>query len=181
MVYGRTLSLLLLNLVAALGSMSCFSAVPVSGQSVSLGWSASPSITVAGYHLYYGGASHVYTNLIDTGSSTRATVPGLRPGATYYFAVTAYDLAGLESAFSDEIYYAVSAAAKLAVLITSGQTLVTGRGPAGYTYEVQTSPDLQNWSTVGNVTMDGNGKFLFLDPDAAKHATGYYRLRQTSP
>jgi hypothetical protein len=46
----------------------------------------------------------VYTSIRDVGDVTRYEVPYLPPG-TYYYAVTAYDLAGNESAFSDEIRY----------------------------------------------------------------------------
>ncbi len=58
--------------------------------------------TVTGYRVYYGTASGTYTNKIDAGTTTTYTVTNLSPG-TYYFAVTAYDSSGNESAFSDEV------------------------------------------------------------------------------
>jgi hypothetical protein len=75
--------------------------------SVTLGWDASPDSAVVGYRLYYGSACRDYTNMIDVGSATTATVSNLDWGETYYFAVTAYDTNGLESAFSGEISFAV--------------------------------------------------------------------------
>ena len=69
--------------------------------SVTLAWDPNPGNTVVGYHLYVGGASRNYTNMIDTGSATSGTVSGLVPGKTYYFAVTAYDVIGLESPAPD--------------------------------------------------------------------------------
>ena len=79
----------------------------IASPSLTLGWNPSPGTNVAGYHLYYGGASGNYTNTIDAGTNTMATVPGLTIGATYYFAATAYDGDGLESEFSNEINYTI--------------------------------------------------------------------------
>src|SRR6516225_8610900 len=103
MVYGRAITFFLVNFIITLAGISSFGA----GQSVTLGWNASASIDTAGYHLYYGGASGDYTNTLDVGDATIATVPDLTSGATYFFAVTAYDGIGLESAFSGEISYTV--------------------------------------------------------------------------
>jgi hypothetical protein len=91
---------------------SLLALVPLSSMavpSVTLAWNASPGTNVAGYHLHCGGLSGNYTNTIDAGSSTTATVSGLTLGATYYFAATAYDSSGLESDFSNEISYTVPA------------------------------------------------------------------------
>lgn len=68
-------------------------------------WSASPDTNVVGYEIYYGGASGDYTNSIDSGNATTVIVTGLVPGATYYFAATAYDAEGNESIFSNEAIY----------------------------------------------------------------------------
>ena len=65
-------------------------------------WVPSPDPAVVGYYLYYGVESGLYTNLIDVGTATNATVSGLDAGVTYYFKVTAYDGAGGESDPSNE-------------------------------------------------------------------------------
>jgi fibronectin type 3 domain-containing protein len=56
--------------------------------------------------VYYGTASGSYLQQrgagINAGSSTAYTVTGLKSGTQYYFAVTAVDNAGNESAFSNE-------------------------------------------------------------------------------
>jgi regulation of enolase protein 1 (concanavalin A-like superfamily) len=72
---------------------------------VTLAWDPSPGV-VAGYRLYRGGVSQVYTNSVTVGNVTSNTAAGLVPGVTNYFAVTAYDTNGLESDFSNEITYA---------------------------------------------------------------------------
>src|SRR5262250_1619790 len=105
MFFTRTVTFL--NFVATLACISAFGAVPPTGESVILAWNPATSSTVAGYRLYYGGASRAYTNKIEVGVSTTATVSGLVAGATYFFAVTDYDIIGLESVFSDEISYTV--------------------------------------------------------------------------
>src|ERR1035437_3756616 len=73
-----------------------------------LAWDAGPPNTgddfpVAGYRVYYGIASGVYTNSVDVGNTTQAFVIHLVNGVTYFFAVTAYDTAGFESDFSYEV------------------------------------------------------------------------------
>jgi len=62
---------------------------------------------VAGYKLYQGGSTGNYTNAIVVGKATSVTVSNLLVGATYLFAVTAYDSSGRESAYSNEISYTV--------------------------------------------------------------------------
>ena len=76
--------------------------------SVTLAWNRSTDPIVAGYKIYYGGASGAYTNTVNTGSATNATVSGLVQGTTYYFAATTYSASGMESPFSSEVSYLVS-------------------------------------------------------------------------
>ncbi|HEV2330189.1 MAG TPA: MucBP domain-containing protein, partial [Verrucomicrobiae bacterium] len=73
-----------------------------SAQSVSLTWNASISPNVVGYNIYYGTVSGSYSNKISTGSVTNLTVSGLAYGGTYYFAATAVNSAGIQSALSSE-------------------------------------------------------------------------------
>lgn len=62
--------------------------------------------TLAGYRVYYGTAPRSYFqargNGLEVGDATTYTVTGLNSATTYYFAVTAYDWALNESAFSNE-------------------------------------------------------------------------------
>ncbi len=60
---------------------------------------------VAGYMLHYGAVSHSYTTKINVGNVNAYIVPNPPEGATYYFAVTAYDSALNESAFSNEVAF----------------------------------------------------------------------------
>lgn len=88
--------------------ISCSGGGGTSGASTTLNWSTPASdingtpITVAGYKIYYGTESQTYTSVIDVGNVTTYKVSGLPTGATYYFAVTAYDATGVESDPTDE-------------------------------------------------------------------------------
>ncbi|MBI3851827.1 MAG: fibronectin type III domain-containing protein [Verrucomicrobia bacterium] len=81
----------------------------VSGAGVTLEWGPSPDPYVAGYALYYGTASGNYSQRLDVGNQTTATVTNLTPGERYYFVVTAYNILGLESEPSNEVAYDVPA------------------------------------------------------------------------
>jgi hypothetical protein len=74
---------------------------------VTLEWDPNSEPDLAGYKFYYGTSSENYTNVIDVGNQVTYTVTGLKPGETYYFAVTAYNTAGLESDYSNEVVYTV--------------------------------------------------------------------------
>jgi len=73
------------------------------GESVTLEWNPNNETDLAGYRVYYGSSPRDYTDSIDTGNTTDYTVLGLEGGATYFFALTAYDHSGNESVYSDEI------------------------------------------------------------------------------
>ncbi len=71
---------------------------------VTLAWDPnSPSENIAGYKLYYGTESRSYSGMIDITNGTLKKVSKLEKGYHYYFAVTAYDEAGQESDFSEEL------------------------------------------------------------------------------
>jgi hypothetical protein len=153
--------------------------------SVNLAWSASSGSTVAGYHLYVGPNSQNYTNMVDTGISTNGTVPGLVVGNTYSFAVTAYDITGLESPFSTPITYTIPAStpngAKIQLnMSASKQLTLSGTAPAGYAYNVLGSKDLKTWTTLTNVTASTSGTISYTDPGTTNKVR-FYRLQQTSP
>jgi hypothetical protein len=125
--------------------------------SVTLAWNPSQDPTVAGYKVYYGGVSQYYTNEIDVGDITNASVAGLVGGATYYFAATTYTAEGLESAFSDEVPYLVPNAAVLAihVIMSNGipasLSIVAG-GSVPNQWTLQSSPDLRTWTAIAQGT-----------------------------
>ena len=74
---------------------------------VTLAWNPSANPIVAGFNIYYGGQSRVYTNEINAGTNTSLSISNLLNGSTYYFAATTYSAAGAESALSSEVSYTV--------------------------------------------------------------------------
>jgi len=81
--------------------------IPAYAGDVTLAWDANSESDLAGYKVYFGTASRVYGAPIVIGTGTTYMVTGLAPG-TYYFAVTAFNTAGLESGFSNEVSATVS-------------------------------------------------------------------------
>lgn len=72
-----------------------------------LSWAPSPDEDTFGYRVYFGTAPRSYNQArgagLDAQGATRFVVQDLVRGQRYYFAVTAYDAAGNESAFSAEV------------------------------------------------------------------------------
>ena len=77
-----------------LSSLIARTAAPAS---ISLAWDPSADSTVTGYTLYFGLTPSGPTNSVDVGNVTITTITGLTAGTTYFFFVTAYNAAGLES------------------------------------------------------------------------------------
>jgi outer membrane biosynthesis protein TonB len=81
---------------------------PTPTSSVSLAWTAdtattSPNTNTVGYRLNTGFSSGHYTQSTDLGKSAAVTVPIPQSGSTYFFVVTAYNSAGVQSLVSNEI------------------------------------------------------------------------------
>jgi fibronectin type 3 domain-containing protein len=70
---------------------------------VTLAWDASPSTNVAGYKMYQGYAGRTYTNVTTLSTNLVYTATNVLRGATYFWTVTAFDLQGLESDYSNEV------------------------------------------------------------------------------
>jgi fibronectin type III domain protein len=93
---------LAIGIATTLCSLIILAGTPSHAASVHLQWDA-PMIPVDGYQVYYGLSSGHYDVILDVGPALSVAISGLVDGLTYYFAVTAYDTAGDESDFSDEI------------------------------------------------------------------------------
>lgn len=77
-------------------------------QSAKVEWDSCQVEDLEGYRVYYGQSSGNYdVDTIDVGNKTVCQIHNLIPGATYYFAITAYDLSGNESDYSDEVSYMI--------------------------------------------------------------------------
>lgn len=58
---------------------------------------------LAGYKIYFGTEQKNFSEVIDVGNITEYKLDNLIAGRTYYFSVTAYDVAGNESEYSNEV------------------------------------------------------------------------------
>ena len=171
-VSGLIISLCLASPFAVWG------ALPTGGHSVTLAWNPSPDSNVAGYHVYYGTASHSYTNMVSVGLTATATISGLVEGTTYYFGVTAFNNLGMESGFSNEASYSVPSTHPMLKLSinSSKQAVLRVAGLLGHAYEIQATQDFTNWNVIGVVTLDLGASFDFIDLTATAYPFRFYRL-----
>jgi fibronectin type 3 domain-containing protein len=74
----------------------------ITGTAIQLQWDANSEADLAGYKVYSGVASRAYGTPTDVGNVTSYRVTALAAGILY-IAVTAYNTAGAESGFSNEV------------------------------------------------------------------------------
>jgi hypothetical protein len=83
------------------------------GGTLTVSWKAparnadgTPLGDLVGYTIFYGPAPNTYTTAIPINdpATTRYVVKGLRPGTTYYFAISATNSSGHHSIFSPETH-----------------------------------------------------------------------------
>ena len=74
-----------------------------SATTATLSWNPSTSTNLAGYKVYRGTSSGTYSSSVDVGNVTSYAITNLGVGTTYYFAVTAHNISGVESSFSNEV------------------------------------------------------------------------------
>jgi len=84
-------------------------ATSTTGGTATLAWDAVTDENLQGYRVYFGTFAGTYLQSPGQGlpvgnGTTTYKVTGLSTGATYYFAVTAYDSRGDESAYSNEVH-----------------------------------------------------------------------------
>jgi hypothetical protein len=147
-------------------------------QHVTLAWLSSPDSRVAAYHVYYGTAPSTYTNVVDVGNATQATIGGLIESKRYYFMVTAVDALGVESIPSNEVSFTVPGYATLlgSVVLSNGapyQFHLTASGGVPASWTLESSPDLKTWIYV---TSGSNTPVNVSVPLGAKPKR-FFRLR----
>jgi hypothetical protein len=128
---------------------------------VTLAWDASSDPDVSGYKLYYGTQSKNYSAVIPVGTQTSCIVSGLVVGTHYYFAVTAFDVSGLESAFSNEATWSAPVDATCyADFDGDGKMDTTVWRPLdGNWYVISSSTGtatVRQWGTNGDVPVPGD-------------------------
>jgi PKD repeat protein len=148
-----------------------FIASAFAGQA-SLAWNANTDPAVAGYMVSYGQASGTYTSKIDAGKQVTSTVPGLLEGKTYYYVVTAYDLARTESGYSNQ----ASSSVPYSTPVTSFSASPTsGVAPLAETFTSTSSGTITAYSwNFGDGTSSAAA-----NPSHSYAATGTYSVSLT--
>lgn len=138
---------------------------------VQLTWNAIGNEGIVGYDVYYGTSSGNYSYVMGYGVTNDVVITGLDGDQTYYFAVTAVDEYGNETAFSNE---ASTAAPNPTPMILEIETYTDGNGQP-YAMEINTpstvfgnwemdySTDLVNWTPYTYGYGPGNGDGYDVD------------------
>ena len=102
------LLIMCLAIFAVLVTISPVSVQKACAAEVTLAWDSNPESDIAGYKIYYGFQSRVYSYVIDVGNWTSCVISGLELGHIYFCALTAYDTSGNESDYSSEISFIIN-------------------------------------------------------------------------
>lgn len=133
----------------------------IASQSVELTWDQSSSDDIVAYKVYYGTTSLVYPNSITYGDVSDVVVPGLSDGTTYYFAVSAIDAEGDESALSSEVVYVAPSAASLAL---QAQGSSAALGAVALSWNASSDPDVYAYTVnYGLSSGDYTNSIVFYD------------------
>ena len=135
-----------------------FSSIALAGSAL-LAWDASPAGNLGGYRVHYGTESGVYTTTTDVGNHTEATIPNLSVHTTYFFAVTAYDTAALESEPSNEVALTIEPLPITFGGTYSGASVDTGGMSAFVELNVTKSRQFTGRAIIGNFSTAVKGTF----------------------
>src|SRR5512133_3471675 len=104
-------------------------------ETVALSWDANTESTLAGYKVYYADSPTLPFNgtgavegasPINAQKLTTASISGLDPNRTHYFAITAYDTAGVESSYSTIVTILEAIPPTTAVTVPANNVTVSG-------------------------------------------------------
>ena len=135
-----------------------------------------PASDLAGYKLYIGSASRNYQQTIDVGRLTNYSVANLADGATYYFAVTAYNSAGQESPYSAEAVKAFPAQ-------TTSHIITASAGAGGSITALnntRVNTATSGGTTITNVTVNHGASQSFSITPATGYATSDVKVNGVS-
>jgi hypothetical protein len=94
---------LVLSLLILIPTLCIFLPVNSFADYLALSWDPNHEPDLAGYRIYYGTSSRNYDQTTDVGNTSSCTLSGLEPTRRYYMVLTAYDIPGNESDFSNEV------------------------------------------------------------------------------
>ena len=180
----RSLTVSLTLLVAALLTTAAHAV------DIELAWDAptenadgSTLTDLAGYRVYRGATSGSYAQVEEAGTQTSFTLTGLQQGQVYFFATTAYDTSGNESAFSDELQWSMTAPVAGADTYSVGEdgTLTRSAGTGVLANDSDFEGDtltatIVNNASNGSVTLNSDGSFTYT-PAANFNGTDSFTYR----
>ena len=125
----------------------------------------SPLTDLDGYRIYYGTSSGAYVTTLDVGNVITSTITNLTDGTIYYFAVTAYDLSGNESDFSNEVSKNILGIppGNIDTSTPASVNRVDGYDLISLELALGSTPLNTNWNPLAD--LDGNGIINQLDLD----------------
>jgi hypothetical protein len=94
---------LLVSLLILIPTQCIFLPVNSLADYLTLSWDLNHEPDLAGYRIYYGKSSGNYDYMTDVGNVSFHSLSDLEPDKRYYLALTAYDISGNESDFSNEV------------------------------------------------------------------------------
>src|SRR5215510_12320093 len=130
---------------------------------ITLGWN--PTLThtdgtaatdLVGYHLYYWQGSTGTPQSINVGNTSTYTLTGLVDGATYSFAVAAYNTSGQESSDSNTVTATISSVNQAPQAVNDTASATTGTPVTITVLANDTDPD-GNTLTITSVTQGAHG------------------------
>jgi hypothetical protein len=151
--------------------MTVLCGMPASAGTATLTWQqpttyedGAPLTDLAGYKVYYGTSTGVYTNTVDVGNVLTYQVPNLTDGVTYYFNVTAYNTALLHSGYATEVSKTIPA---------SSYALSVGSAGTGSGAVTSAPAGISCGTTCSGVFAAGSTVVLTATPNASSTFTGW--------
>jgi hypothetical protein len=123
---------------------------------------------VAGYHIFYGTKSGIYTNSVTStdpiDDPNGFIIANLNGNTTYYFAVQAVGTNGVSGRLSNEASAALLTPQRVVLqtqVYTDGNGVpfamtISGTSSTTTTWELDASPDLVNWTAVAENHFNGD-------------------------
>jgi hypothetical protein len=146
-------------------------------QSVTLAWNPSSGPNLAGYRVHKGTVSGTYTQTIDVGNIATATISNLTAGVTYYFVVSAYNTAGVESARSNQVSFTATAVPSLNFVpsrdlvwrnTATGQVALWSMNGTNIAQNPVIGSASLNWRIIGTGNFTGNPGILWVNSNTGQ-------------
>ncbi len=148
---------------------------------VTVAWDPNPETDIAGYNVYYGIVGSGVTNKVSPGTTTQQQVISLQPQTQYWFYVTAFNTAGLESDPSQVLSYTTPFNQTPTVTLGADRIAII---PGTITINAQAADDYlepnslaATWSQISGPATAGNAGGAKFSPAYQFNVPGTYSFR----